>query len=243
MRNVIVRSGSSGQSVRELQMALNNRLNPSPNLIVNGLYTPQTERAVLAFQRSNWLETDGVAGPCTLDALYGTEAVPIILHNVPYLSQPTPTTSWAAATAMLTRQTIQAVRMTTPQNLLTADGALINETAPGQRLDMHQTFVRLHRLHYHPPQSRPVAALIGLLRRGPIMLELPRKPGSLQRGTNASGHYVVIVGARGSHGADGSTTTLRIYDPDDSNGEGIYSVVYSAMLRQVPLATFGMFTQ
>ena len=84
-------------------MALNSRLNPSPNLIINGLFTPQTERAVLAFQRSNWLEMDGIAGPCTLDALYGTESAPMILHNVLYLSQPTPTTCWAAATAMLTR--------------------------------------------------------------------------------------------------------------------------------------------
>ncbi len=243
MRNVIVRSGSSGQSVRELQIALNNRLNPSPNLIINGLFTPQTERAVLAFQRSNWLEMDGIAGPCTLDALYGTEAAPIILHNVPYLSQPTPTTCWAAATAMLTRLSIEAVRMSTLQRLLTADGSLINESERGQRLEVHQTFARLHRLHYHPPQSWPVSTLIGLLRRGPIMLELLHNPGSFQRGAGSSGHYVVIVGARGSHDADGTTTTLRIYDPDDSDAEGIYSVIYSSMLRRVPLATFGMFTQ
>lgn len=243
MGNVIVRSGSSGQSVRDLQMTLNNRLNPSPNLIINGLFTPQTERAVLAFQRSNWLEMDGIAGPCTLDALYGTEAAPIILHNVPYLSQPTPTTCWAAATAMLTGLSIQAIRMTTPQRLLTADGSLINESEQGHRLEVHQTFAQLHRLRYQPPQSWPVTALIGLLRSGPIMLELRHNPRSFHRGTGSSGHYVVIVGARGSHSTDGTTTTLRIYDPDDSDGEGIYSMVYASMLRRVPLATFGMFTQ
>ena len=243
MGNVIVRSGSSGQSVRDLQMALNNRLNPSPNLIVNGLFTPQTERAVLAFQRSNWLETDGIAGPCTHDALYGTEAAPIILHNVPYFTQPTPTTCWAAATAMLTRQSIQAIRMTTPQRLLTDDGALINESERGQRLEVHQTFAQLHRLRYQPPQSWPVAALTGLLQAGPIMLELLHNPGSFQRGMGSSGHYVVIVGTRGSHSPDGRTTTLRIYDPYDCDSEGIYSVLYASMLRRVPLATFGMFTQ
>lgn len=243
MRNVVLRSGSSGQFVRDLQMALNNRLNPSPNLIINGVFTPQTERAVLSFQRSNWLEMDGIAGPCTLDALYGTETSPIILHNVPYLNQPTPTTCWAAATAMLTRMSIQAIRMTTPQRLLTADGSLINESERGQRLDVHQTFAQLHRLRYQPPQSWPVSTLIGLLRNGPVMLELLHNPASFQRGAGSSGHYVVIVGARGSHTADGSSTTLRIYDPDDSDGEGIYSVVYASMLRRVPLATFGMFTQ
>ncbi|GLS85409.1 hypothetical protein GCM10010873_03820 [Cypionkella aquatica] len=243
MRNVIVRPGSSGQSVRELQLALNNRLNPSPNLIVNGLYTPQTERAVVAFQRSNWLEMDGIAGPCTLDALHGRETSPVILHNVPYISQPTPTTCWAAATAMLTRVSIQSIRMTTPTRLLAADGSLLNESERGQRLEVHQTFARLHRLRYQPPQSWPVSVLIGLLRHGPIMLELLHNPASFNRGTGSSGHYVVIVGARGSHADDGSTTTLRIYDPDDSSGEGIYSVVYGSMLRRVPLATFGMFTQ
>ncbi|MDZ4392370.1 peptidoglycan-binding protein [Cypionkella sp.] len=243
MRNVILRPGSSGQFVRDLQLALNNRLNPSPNLIVNGLYTPQTERAVLAFQRSNWLEMDGIAGPCTLDALHGTERSPMILHNVQYLSQPTPTTCWAAATAMLTRMSVQAIRMTTPQHLLTADGSLINESERGQRLEVHQTFARLHRLRYQPPQSWPVVVLIGLLRNGPVMMELLHNPGSFQRGTGSSGHYVVIVGARGSHAEDGSSTTLRIYDPDESAGEGIYSVVYNSMLRRVPLATFGMFTQ
>lgn len=243
MRNVVLRSGSSGQFVRELQLALNSRLNPSPSLIVNGIYTSQTERAVVAFQRSNWLEIDGIAGQCTLDALHATERSPMILHNVPYLSQPTPTTCWAAATAMLTRMPIQAIRMTTPSGLLTADGSLINENERGQRLEVHQTFARLHRLHYQPPQSWPVANLIGLLRSGPIMLEFLRNPGSFQRSSGSSGHYVVIVGARGSHDADGSSTTLRIYDPDDSGGEGIYSVVYSTMLRRAPLATFGMFTQ
>ena len=243
MRNVVLRPGSSGPFVRDMQLALNNRLNPSPNLIVNGIMTAQTQLAVRAFQRANWLEEDGVAGPCTLDAIYNTEAAAPILHNVSYISQPTATTCWAAATAMLTRLSIQAVRMSTPQRLLTADGSLINESERGQRLEVHQTFARLHRLHYHPPQSWPVATLISLLRRGPIMLELLHNPGSFQRGTGSSGHYVVIVGARGSHDADGTTTTLRIYDPDDSDAEGIYSVIYSSMLRRVPLATFGMFTQ
>ncbi|MDP1577976.1 MAG: hypothetical protein Q8L76_14670, partial [Cypionkella sp.] len=119
----------------------------------------------------------------------------------------------------------------------------INECEHGQRLEVHQTFAQLHRLRYQPPQSWPVAALIGVLRSGPIMLELLHNPRSFQRGSSSSGHYVVIVGARGSHSSDATTTTLRIYDPDDSDGEGLYSAVYASMLRRAPLATFGMFTQ
>ncbi|MDB5658717.1 MAG: hypothetical protein JWS10_1332 [Cypionkella sp.] len=243
MRNVVLRPSSSGQSVRELHLALNSRLNPSPNLFVDGLYTLQTERAVLDFQRSNWLEMDGIAGPCTLDALHGTEASPVILHNVVYLAQPTPTTCWAAATAMLTGTSIQAVQMTTPQRLLATDGSLICKAEPIQRLEIHQAFAHFHRLRYQPPQSWPVAVLINLLRNGPIMLEISHNQASFLPGLTPMGHYVVIVGARGSHAADGSSTTLRIYDPDDSQGEAIYSVVYGSMLSRAPLSTFGMFTQ
>ena len=109
MRNVIVRSGSSGQSVRELQIALNNRLNPSPNLIINGLFTPQTERAVLAFQRSNWLEMDGIAGPCTLDALCTR---PRRSHRQRPLPQPAHADDLLGGD-LLTRLSIEPVRMST----------------------------------------------------------------------------------------------------------------------------------
>lgn len=241
MRNVVLHGGSSGQAVRELQVALNNRLNPSPNLIVNGLYTPQTERAVRSFQRSNWLEVDGLAGRCTLDALNGREAQSVILHNVPYFSQPTPATCWAAATAILARTSVQQIRMTTPARFLNDGGSLIND--PDQRLDVHQGFAQTHRLRYHPPQNWPVETLIAMLRHGPILLEYLQKPASFRAGDGAPGHYVVVVGARGSHLPDGSCTTLRIYDPAWGPEDGIYSLVYAAMLKRPALATFGIFTQ
>jgi Papain-like cysteine protease AvrRpt2/Putative peptidoglycan binding domain len=244
MRNVVLRPGSSGPFVRDMQLALNSRLNPSPNLIVNGLMTPQTQAAVRAFQRANWLEEDGIAGPCTLDAIYNTESLPPILHNVPYFSQPTSTTCWAAATAMLKNSSVGLIRIGTPANLLNAQGALINESERGQRLAIHTAFARVHGLTYQAPQSWPVASLMAILQRGPLMMELLWQPGSFRQGTGSPGHYVVIVGARGSHSGDGSSTTLRIYDPLPVNqGGGIYSATYSAMLRRVPLATYGIFSR
>lgn len=244
MRNVVLRPGSSGPFVRDMQLALNSRLNPSPNLIVNGIMTPQTQQAVRAFQRANWLEEDGIAGPCTLDAIYNTEAVPPILHNVSYIAQPTATTCWAASTAMLKNATVGVIRMGTPQRLLNAQGALINESERGQRLAVHTAFALVHGLAYRPPQSWPVSSLIALLQRGPVMMELLWRPGSFHQGSGSPGHYVVIVGARGSHAADGNSTTLRIYDPLPANqGGGIYSATYSAMLRRVPLATYGIFSR
>jgi peptidoglycan hydrolase-like protein with peptidoglycan-binding domain len=244
MRNVVLRPGSSGPFVRDMQLALNSRLNPSPNLIANGIMTAQTQQAVRAFQRTNWLEEDGIAGLCTLDAIYNTEAAAPILHNVPYFSQPTATTCWATATAMLKSSSVGLIRMGTPLRLLNAQGALINESERGEGLAVHRAFALIHGLNYRAPQSWPVADLIALLQRGPVMMELLWNPGRFRRGSGSPGHYVVIVGARGSHAPDGNSTTLRIYDPlPGDQGGGMYSATYSAMLRRVPLATYGMFSR
>lgn len=242
MRQPILRPGSSGPFVRDLQLALNARLNPSPRLTVNGMFDAPTARAVRAFQMSNWLEEDGIAGPCTLDAVYETEQQMPILHNVRLLVQPTATTCWAAATAMIKGATVQVIRMSTPEALLATDGGLRNESERGARLDVHRAFARLHGLTYHAPQSWSVSGLIALLSRGPLMMEMLHDPRSYRRGRGSGGHYYVIVGARGSHGADGRSTTLRIYDPSPPNQGDIFSWSYSTLLREVPLGTYGIMT-
>jgi peptidoglycan hydrolase-like protein with peptidoglycan-binding domain len=52
---------ASGVSVAELQAAL--------GIAADGIYGPQTRRAVRRFQRANGLVVDGIAGPQTLGAL------------------------------------------------------------------------------------------------------------------------------------------------------------------------------
>ena len=242
MRQPILRPGSSGPLVRDLQLALNARLNPSPRLTASGLFDAQTGRAIRAFQLSNWLEQDGIAGPCTMDALYETEQRAPILHNVRLLAQPTPTTCWAAATAMVKGSTVQVIRMATPQKLLGDDGGLVNESEHGARLDVHRAFARCHGLNYHAPQSWSVGGLIALLGRGPLLMEMLNDPRSYRQGLGSGGHYYVIVGARGSHGSDGRTTTLRLYDPAPPNQGDIFSRGHAAMLRDVPLGTYGIMT-
>ena len=242
MRQPILRPGSSGPFVRDLQLALNSRLNPSPRLTVNGMYDAPTGRAVRAFQTANWLEEDGIAGPCTLDAVYETEQQPPILHNVRHLTQPTQTTCWAAAAAMVKGATVQVIRMSTPATLLAADGGLRNESEQRARLDVHRAFAQLHGLTYHAPQSWSVTGLIALLGRGPLMMEMLHDPRSYRRGRGSGGHYYVIVGARGSHAGDGRTTTLRIYDPAPANQGDIFSWSYSTLLREMPLGTYGIMT-
>jgi peptidoglycan hydrolase-like protein with peptidoglycan-binding domain len=242
MRSLSLRTGSSGPLVRDLQILLNNRLNPSPNLKTNGFFSAQTEVALQTFQNCLWLEPDGIAGPSTLDGLYETEIHNPILHNVPYISQLTPALRWAAATAMLTNSTPQYVRRLTPPTLLTSSGGLNASVNREERNALYAAFARAHQLTYLTPQSWSVEALIRLLKNGPIMAEFALPSADLRR-ANAAWQYLVIVGARGSHEADGRTTTLRLHDPDDSHGRGIQSLLYSTLQRRAHFGAIGLFTR
>lgn len=59
----MLRSGSKGQDVRDLQMVLRSA---GYEIKVDGDFGPATERAVRAFQTAHNLEADGVAGPKTM---------------------------------------------------------------------------------------------------------------------------------------------------------------------------------
>ena len=61
--------GSSGPLVQALQRTLNARMNPSPELTIDGDFGPATKAAVEAFQRSKELEPTGEVGPETFTAL------------------------------------------------------------------------------------------------------------------------------------------------------------------------------
>ncbi len=65
-----VRSGSSGNDVKELQRALEAKgFDPQGT---DGKFGPNTRKAVVAFQRANGLEPDGVVGKNTHKALFGS---------------------------------------------------------------------------------------------------------------------------------------------------------------------------
>ncbi|WP_318243522.1 peptidoglycan-binding protein [Fictibacillus norfolkensis] len=62
----MLRSGDTGQRVRDLQNKLKRA---GYSLVADGIYGPNTENAVRAFQRKYKLAVDGIAGPNTLNKL------------------------------------------------------------------------------------------------------------------------------------------------------------------------------
>ncbi len=235
--------GSTGQQVRDLQTALNARLMPPPRLQITGIYDGPTQLTVRNFQRANWLEDDGLAGECTLNAVFGRETGLPILHNVPYLRQPTATTCWAAAAAMLKNVSIDSIRQATPPELLLGDGSLNNESGNGGATALHRRFASIHNLTYHQPLCWTNTAIVNFVRRGPFMMEALWSLSGFTSGQGSNGHYVVVIGARGDF-SSATATTLRIYDPETpANGGGMYSMSYAALLRRVPLATYAIFTR
>lgn len=69
----MLRSGSKGAGVRELQKLL---VRAGFSIDVDGDFGPSTERAVRLYQKNNGLEIDGVAGPATMKALQKLKVTP-----------------------------------------------------------------------------------------------------------------------------------------------------------------------
>lgn len=69
-----LKKGSKGPEVTKLQQLLNQKLQPSPNLIPDGDFGNKTDAAVKAFQKAKGLTPDGIVGPKTWDALGGAPA-------------------------------------------------------------------------------------------------------------------------------------------------------------------------
>jgi len=57
--------GAEGDDVRHLQQALNERMEPSPNIAVDGDFGPETETAVKTFQAQHGMKETGVADAAT----------------------------------------------------------------------------------------------------------------------------------------------------------------------------------
>lgn len=71
-----IRLGATGDAVKRLQRAL--RRTPRPDLVVDGIFGPNLEKAVKDFQQSAGLAVDGVVGPKTWAALPNGAPMPVL---------------------------------------------------------------------------------------------------------------------------------------------------------------------
>lgn len=236
-----VRSGSRGPDVKTLQEKLNSQLKPSPNLVPDGDFGGKTNTAVLRFQRTNWLVDDGVVGRATWNALLSAEAYPPILHNPPFIAQPTTTTCWAASTAMITNSSVPAVIARTPSDMILPDGSLANKSEAANMMVDSVRYANAHSLVVIAPTSWLPSALVGMLSRGPLMFDTLWDSQSYTAGTGSPGHMIVVVGIRGDGDESGAATTLRIYDPWPPLQGKVYSVSYGKWVKEVPTRTYRTF--
>ncbi|MEA5521301.1 peptidoglycan-binding protein [Limnoraphis robusta] len=79
----ILRRGSQGQAVKNIQAQLNIF---GAKLVIDGIFGAATEAAVKEFQKRSGLTVDGIVGTKTLNALSQATTVPIdVLNSLPLL--------------------------------------------------------------------------------------------------------------------------------------------------------------
>jgi len=109
----LLKYGSRGQDVRDLQQALNAYRSKMglPSIGAEGTFGPSTLRAVTQFQRANGLEADGVVGENTWKKLLGEKA-----------AAPEPKPGSTTARVLEQRQAIEsaAEKYGVPPNLIAA---------------------------------------------------------------------------------------------------------------------------
>lgn len=245
MTVTVLRSGSRGEPVRRLQDALNKKL-PGAALAVDGDFGNRTSAAVRRFQDEAWLVVDGEAGPCTQNALFDAEAYAPVRHGRPFIPQPTNSTCWAAATAMLKRSTVAAVKAATPSDMWDDTNGLYNQSGTSNWVPQTERYARAHGLRYYPPSSWTPQAFAGLVRHGPIMVDtlwnvtgyLTRIPSGYQ---GSAGHMTLVVGVRGDSDPTGRGTTLMVYDPWEPNVGKRWRVSYYRWMTEVSTRTYRLF--
>lgn len=241
MVKILLKLGSKGKEVKTLQENLNIRLKGIQRLSTDGKFGENTRRAVLHFQRSEWLVEDGEVGPCTWNAVMGTEAYMPILYQIPFIPQPTPTTCWAASTAMVTRSSVYAVIARTPPDLILPAGDLRNFSETRDPLTGSGRFANANGMVVLPPASWMPSALKSMLAIGPLIFDILWNANDYVAGAGSSGHMIAVVGIRGDHDQSGLGTTLRIYDPWPPGTGSKYSMSYNKWIRNVPALTYHIY--
>jgi len=160
-----------------------------------------------------------------------------ISHNVALIPQPTPTSCWAASTAMLLGTSVGAVQSRTPADLMWPDGSLKNYSDEKSWLDGTRRYAAAHGLQYGPPRSWSVGALHERLSHGPVIFDLLWNHQQYAAGAGSPGHVVLLVGMSG----EGADTEVTINDPWPPNRGDVVTRNYYALMQDVPTLTYRTF--
>lgn len=238
---VVLRTGSRGLDVAKLQVGLDIWGVPGEDLVVDGIFGPRTQQAVIAFQRKSHLRTDGVVGPDTQAALAKVAKLTSVVHPLQQLAQPTQTTCWATSTAMMIGSNVAAVRARTTPDMVADDGGLRNSSESDQGIVSGMRYGALFNLRCYAPMSWTVRALLDRLRRGPLMFDMLWNAMEYAQGHASPGHMIVVVGYITDDKPDGSGTYLLIHDPWPPLVGKKYWVEFSDWIAQVPTRTYRVF--
>lgn len=234
----LLRRGSRNTYVADVQAELNLRVTPKPNLAVDGIFGQLTDAAVKRFQAANRpLGVDGVVGPKTHAVLFPEGKPQPVFHNVPFLSQPTSDTCWAASTAMMTNKSIADVIRRTRAAGFDIEGGIDNVSSTDQAVVDGNRYGMLHGLVCHAPMSWTAAAMRDALRRSPLMFDMLWNEADYVANLGSPGHMVVIAGTRGM----GVDMELSVYDPWPPRRGRRYVVNYYQWMREVPTRTYRVF--
>lgn len=210
----ILRNGSRGLEVEFMQRLLvraDARENvDTPFYGSDGIFGPETERAVRALQRRRaGLTVDGVVGPRTWTALGLRDQRE---HSIRLYGQPTGMTCWSAAATMILGT-----------NMSVGQGAANTGSAGGLSPSIENVTTFGQGLGWSMPNYTPnVPALVAMLMRGPLWLGVRHSTGR---------HAVVLSGVYSDGDASGVGTMVRIHDPWP-RGQG---AVYGSFLQPLVL--------
>jgi hypothetical protein len=234
-------NGSRGFDVAVLQFRL--QLGDSPNLKVDGSFGGKTLAAVKAFQSKNGLKPDGYVGPLTQEALAKGPNVSSYNHNIRLIPQPTPSTCWAAGTAMMTRSTPKAVIAKTPKAMIGSGGGLLNSSNTDQAIVEGSKFARIHGLRCFPPMSWLAAGLCAKIRQSPLAIEMLWRADQYAAGNGSPGHFVVVDAFITDNSPDPKHTYLHVLDPWPPNVGKSYWVEYVQWMLDVPTRTYRIYSR
>lgn len=235
-------SGAQGFDVAVLQLQLNLQ-GAIPRLNVDGIFGPLTQEAVFKFQRRKGLIPDGVAGPQTHAAAAEGLTLTTVNHNLHRIPQPTPTTCWAASTAVMTHSTVEAVKAKTPADMILPDGSLRNYSGTDQALESGNRYGQIHGLHCYPPMTWAVPAFVELIRRSPLMVDMLWNSSDYAAGHASPGHMVVVNAVISDNDPMGEGTYLQILDPLPPHVGKVSWEEYAFWVNLVPTRTYRTFTR